>query len=97
MSARNFYIMPSALGPMQDDLPCYTPLANHETEVHVLPLVLASDYDALAADNQRLEREAAIMRVALTWIAIVNAMDYEYVERAKRALAALTTANGEGE
>jgi hypothetical protein len=52
--------------------------------------------DALAADNQRLEREAAIMRVALTWIAIVNAMDYEYVERAKRALAALTTANGEG-
>jgi hypothetical protein len=61
MSARNFYIMPSALGPMQDDLHCYTPLANHETEIHVLPLVLASDYDALAAElEQEKKRRRAI-------------------------------------
>ena len=54
----------------------------------------SKERNALHAANQRLEGEAAIMRSALQWIAKVNAMDYEYVERAKRALAALST-NGE--
>jgi hypothetical protein len=94
MSLQKFFIMPSALGPMRDGLPCYTPLANHETEVHVLPLVLASDYDSLHVENQRL-REA--INVALTTgrgtsgRIILDSRDEAELQ------AALTTANGEGE
>lgn len=55
MSARNFYIMQSAVGPMQSELPCYTPLTNHATDVHTVPMVFASDYE-------RLEQECAHVR-----------------------------------
>ena len=54
MSARNYYIMQSAVAPMQSELPCYTPLTNHRTEVHTVPLVMAADYAALEAENARL-------------------------------------------
>ena len=54
MSARNFYIMQSAVAPMQSELPCYTPLTNHRTEVHTVPLVMAADYAALDAECERL-------------------------------------------
>jgi predicted nuclease with TOPRIM domain len=57
MSARNFYIMQSAVEPMQSELPCYTPLTNHATDVHTVPMVFASHYKALRAANQRLEGE----------------------------------------
>lgn len=54
MSARNFYIMQSAVGPMQSELPCYTPLTNHATDVHTVALVFASDYAALEAECARM-------------------------------------------
>ena len=54
MSARNFYIMQRAVAPMQSEMPCYTPLTNHRTEVHTVPLVMAADYAALEAENARL-------------------------------------------
>lgn len=54
MSARNYYIMQSAVAPMQSELPCYTPLTNHRTEVHTVPLVMAADYAALEAECKRL-------------------------------------------
>jgi len=57
MSARNFYIMQSAVEPMQSELPCYTPLTNHATDVHVVPMVFASDYKALHTTNHKLREE----------------------------------------
>lgn len=57
MSAQNFYIMQSAVEPMQSELPCYTPLTNHATHVHVVPLVMASDY-------ARLEQECDAVKAA---------------------------------
>ena len=57
MSARNFYIMQSAVAPMQSELPCYTPLTNHRTEVHTVPLVMAADYDALHAEAEALRAQ----------------------------------------
>ena len=57
MSARNFYIMQSAVAPMQSELPCYTPLTNHRTEVHTVPLVIAADYDALHAEAEALRAQ----------------------------------------
>jgi hypothetical protein len=69
MSARNFYIMQSAVEPMQSELPCYTPLTNHATDVHTVPLVFASDYDTLRTANQRLEGEVKALLEALTVIA----------------------------
>ena len=65
MSARNFYIMQSAVEPMVSELPCYTPLTNHATHVHTVPMVFASDYDTLRTANQRLEGESKRMREAL--------------------------------
>ena len=57
MSARNFYIMQSAVAPMQSELPCYTPLTNHRTEVHTVPLVMAADYAALEAERDALRQQ----------------------------------------
>lgn len=54
MSARNFFIMQSAVAPMQSEQPCYTPLTNHTTDVHTVALVMASDYAALEAERERL-------------------------------------------
>lgn len=59
MSARNFYIMQSAVAPMQSELPCYTPLTNHRTEVHTVPLVMATDYAALEAECDALRQQLA--------------------------------------
>lgn len=55
---KRYYIMESAVGPMRDEQLTYTPLVNYKTDAHVVPLVLASDYDALAAECERLRREA---------------------------------------
>lgn len=51
---KRYYIMESAVGPMRDERLTYTPLVNYKTDVHVVPLVLASDYDALAAECERV-------------------------------------------
>ena len=68
MSARNYYIMQSAVAPMQSELPCYTPLTNHRTEVHAAPLVMAADYAALEAENARLRQQvAALQSDANSW------------------------------
>lgn len=55
MSARNFFIMQSAVAPMQSEQPCYTPLTNHTTDVHTVALVMASDYAALEAECASLK------------------------------------------
>lgn len=55
---KRFYIMPGSVPVLLSGDPAYTPMTNHLTDVHTVPLVLASDYDALLA-----ERDAARMRV----------------------------------
>ena len=56
-----YYMMESAVKPMSDGAPCYTPLVNSKTDIHVVPLVMGSDYDALRAENAELV--AALKRV----------------------------------
>ena len=89
MSARNFYIMQSAVAPMQSELPCYTPLTNHRTEVHTVPLVMAADYAALEAECERLrdalERATKLLSAAAGYATkmepmpakLLNAIDAE--------------------
>lgn len=62
---RRFYIMPSSVPVLLSCDPAYTPMTNHLTDVHTVPLVLATDYDALHA-------EAEALRVVLHEIASVN-------------------------
>ena len=62
MSARNFYIMQRAVAPMQSEMPCYTPLTNHRTEVHTVPMVMATDYAALEAERDALAAELAAIK-----------------------------------
>ena len=38
-----FYIMPGALDPLNDGKPTYTPMTNHKTELHTVPVVLLDD------------------------------------------------------
>ena len=52
---KRFYIMPGSVPVLLSGDPAYTPMTNHLTDVHTVPLVLASDYDALLEENQRLE------------------------------------------
>jgi hypothetical protein len=52
---KRYYMMKSAVTPMADGAPCYTPLVNSKTDLHIVPLVLGSDYDALRAENERLK------------------------------------------
>ena len=53
---KNFYIMQSAVESMQSKLPCYTPLTNHATAVHTVPMVFASDCDTLREDRDSHQR-----------------------------------------
>ena len=83
MSARHFYIMQSAVTPMQSEMPCYTPLTNHRTEVHTVPLVMADDYTALEAQRDKLAR----LLDEVTDDFVVNHLDTELIERIDAALA----------
>ena len=83
---RRFYIMPSSVPVLLSCDPAYTPMTNHLTDVHTVPLVLATDYDALHAEAEvldtlcqsrfdeiaQLKSEAEALRVALLGIASVN-------------------------
>lgn len=51
---KRFYIMPGSLPVLLSGDPAYTPMTNHVTDVHTVPLVLASDYDALLAERDAL-------------------------------------------
>lgn len=51
---KRFYIVPSSVPVLLSGDPAYTPMTNHLTDVHTVPLVLASDYDALLAERDRL-------------------------------------------
>lgn len=55
---KRFFIMPGAVPVMQSDSPAYTPMTNHETYVHTVPVVLGSDYDALLAEWDALRKDA---------------------------------------
>ena len=55
---KRFFIMPGAVPVMQSDSPAYTPMTNHETYVHTVPVVLGSDYDALLAERDALKKDA---------------------------------------
>lgn len=58
---KRYYMMKSAVTPMADGAPCYTTLVNSKTDLHIVPLVLGSDYDALRAENAELV--AALKRI----------------------------------
>lgn len=51
---KRFYIMPGSVPVLLSGDPAYTPVANHLTDIHTVPLVLASDYDALLAERDGL-------------------------------------------
>ena len=51
---KRYYMMESAVKPMADGAPCCTPLVNSKTDLHIVPLVMGSDYDALRAENAEL-------------------------------------------
>lgn len=51
---KRFYIMPGSVPVLLSGDPAYTPMTNHLTDVHTVPLVLASDYDALLAERDAL-------------------------------------------
>lgn len=38
-----FYIMPGALDALNDGKPTYTPMTNHKTDLHTVPVVLLDD------------------------------------------------------
>lgn len=42
-----FYIMPGALEALNDDKPTYTPMTNHKTELHTVPMIAFSEYSNL--------------------------------------------------
>ena len=54
---RRFYIMPSSVPVLLSCDHAYTPMTNHLTDVHTVPLVLATDYDALQAEAEALRAE----------------------------------------
>lgn len=58
---KRFYIMPGSVPVLLSGDPAYTPMTNHLTDVHTVPLVLASDYDALLAERDRLKEALAAM------------------------------------
>ena len=86
---KRYYIMESAVVPMLDNQVTYTPLVNHKTDAHVIPLVMAADY-------ARLEQECERLRNALEKIAAIedryNCGDWDEIEEAREiATAALST------
>lgn len=42
-----FYIMPGALDALNDGKPAYTPMTNHKTELHTVPMIAFSEYSNL--------------------------------------------------
>lgn len=54
---KRFYIMPGSVPALLSGDPAYTPMTNRLTDVHTVPLVLASDYDALLAERDDLLRQ----------------------------------------
>lgn len=38
-----FYIMPESLSVLNDSNPAYTPMTNHKTELHTVPVALLDD------------------------------------------------------
>lgn len=62
---KRFYIMPGSVQVLLSGDPAYTPMTNHLTDVHTVPLVLASDYDALLAERDRLQ--AALRDMLTGW------------------------------
>ena len=100
MSARNFYIMQSAVAPMQSELPCYTPLTNHRTELHTVPMVMAADYAALEAENAALKHRCGMFGLELEnaeerriqaerQVAILRQHKTDYMEAAEETRLAL--------
>lgn len=60
---KRYYIMESAVVPMLDNQVTYTPLVNHKTDVHVIPLVMAAEYDSLEQECERLRLDAERYRL----------------------------------
>ena len=58
---KRFYIMPGSVPVLLSGDPAYTPMTNHLTDVHTVPLVPASDYEALLAERDRLKEALAAM------------------------------------
>ncbi|EWC39595.1 hypothetical protein [Stutzerimonas stutzeri] len=70
---KRFYIMPGSVPVLLSGDPAYTPMTNHLTDVHTVPLVPASDYEALLA-----ERDA--LRDALTAMLEIHGVTQRYAD-----------------
>ena len=46
-----FYIMPESLSVLNDSKPAYTPMTNHKTELHTVPVGL---HDDALSENEKL-------------------------------------------
>ena len=73
-----FYIMPSALDALNDDKPAYTPMTNHKTELHTVPVVL---HDDSLSENEKL--------VHLAYL-IISDLPIEFEKQIDRWRAALS-------
>ena len=61
---KRYYIMQKSVEPMLSDIPTYTPMTNHKTDVHTVELVMASDYDQLKAEKEQAAILAETFRTA---------------------------------
>jgi len=91
---KRFYIMPGSLPVLLRGDLAYTPMTNHLTDVHTVPLVLASDYEALLTENleqarllgMSAERELALLaerdrlREALEAMLEIHGVTQRYAE-----------------
>lgn len=73
-----FYIMPSALDVINESKPAYTPMTNHKTELHTVPVVLLDD---ALVDNGKLVHLAHL---------IISELPIEFEKQIDRWCAALS-------
>ncbi|AVX13834.1 hypothetical protein [Stutzerimonas stutzeri] len=78
---KRFYIMPGSVPALLSGDPAYTPMTNRLTDVHTVPLVLASDYDALLA-----ERDALKQLLAETRTSMIEAIHWEDLTPARKRI-----------
>lgn len=83
---KRFYIMPGSVPVLLSGDPAYTPMTNRLTDVHTVPLVLASDYDALLAERDRLREDRdSQQRVCIAEMEKVTQLRAEVEARKKDA------------
>lgn len=85
---KRYYIMESAVVPMLDNQVTYTPLVNHKTDAHVIPLVMAAEYARLEQECERLRDLLADWSSHFTGPKVIGGPLSSLRERTEEALSA---------